>query len=228
ILVKILKAHINSRKRLMTARRMRSIVRLRTRFLFIALPEMQRLLLLSKVCRLSGCTMRKQPFTSRWCSSRETNSMEQRTTLLPPKTPNFIRKRKSCSKKRRRSSSRYLQFRHRQSRRRPAEHPRCRVRCAQRVYGHSAGIAFILLSQLHLSNARCLSYSSEHALPNVHPEIPTPVRPPNIAAAKATCRDIAVQARQSSLRSVVVQSTPPEQRAGFARVPQDKCSRTGP
>src|SRR5882724_6005083 len=183
----------------MTARRMRSIVRLRTRFLFIALPEMQRLLLLSKVYRLSGSTMPTQRFTSRWCSSRETNSMEQRTTLLQPKTPNFIRKRKSCSSKRRRSSLRHLQFRRRQGRRRPAEHLRCRVRRPQRVYGYSAGIAFILLSQLHLSNPRCLSHSSEHALPNVHPEIPNPVRPPNIAAAKAACRGIVVLARQSSL-----------------------------
>src|SRR5260370_28734414 len=95
---------------------------------------MQRLLPLSKVCRLSGCTMHAQPFTSRWCLSRETNSREQRITLLPPKTANFIRKRKSCSKKRKRSSSRHLQFRHRPSRRRPAEQPRCRVRCPPRMW----------------------------------------------------------------------------------------------
>src|SRR5882757_7979912 len=188
----------------MTARRMTSIVRLRTRFHFIALREMERPLPLSEICRLSSCTMPTPPFTSRWCSSRETNSREQRTTLLPPKTPNFIRKRESCSKKRRRSSSRHLQFRRRQSRRRPAEYPRCRVRCPQRVEGHSAGIAFILLSQLHLSNPRCLSHSSEHALPNVHPEIPNPVRPPNIAAAKAACRGIIVLAPRSSLHSGAV------------------------
>src|SRR6266496_5319907 len=162
---------------------------------------MQKLLPLSKVCRLSGCAMPTQPFTSRWYSSRETNSREQRPTLLPPRTANFIRKRKSCLKKRRRSSSRHLQFRRRQSRRGPEQHHRCRVRRPQRVYGHSAGIAFILLSQLHLSNPRCLSHSSEHARPNVHPEIPTPVRPPNIAAAKAACPGIIVLVRQSSLHS---------------------------
>src|SRR5438094_2618227 len=165
---------------------------------------MQRLLPLSKVCRLSSCTMPTPPFTSRWCSSRETNSREQRITLLPPKTANFIRKRKSCLKKRRRSSSRYLQFRRRQSRRRPTEYRRCRVRCSQRAYWHSAASAFILLSQLHLSNPRCPSHSSEHALPNAHPEVPTRVRPSNIAAAKATSRGIIVLARRSSLHSGAV------------------------
>jgi len=54
---------------------------------------------------------------------------------------------------------------------------------------------------LHLSNPRCLSHSFEHALPNAHPDIPTPVCPLSIAAAKAACRGIIVLARQSSLHS---------------------------
>ena len=110
----------------MTARRMRSIVLSRTHFHFIALAEMQRLLPLSKVCRLTSCTIRAQPFTLPWCWSTQANSRKQRITLDLPKTANFIRKRKSCSTKQRRSSSRHLQFPHRQSRR-PAEHARCRL-----------------------------------------------------------------------------------------------------
>src|SRR4030095_5946642 len=137
------------------------------------------------------------------------NSRARRITLLPPKTANLIRKRKSCSKKRKRSSLRHLQFRHQWSRRRPAERLRCRGCCPQRVHGHSVAMAFILLSRLHLSNPRCLSHSSERAPPNVHPEIPTPVRPLNIAAAKAACRGIIVLAHQSSLRSGAVSSNPP-------------------
>src|SRR4030095_11455160 len=101
-----------------------------------------------------------------------------------PKTANSIRRRKSWSKKQRRSSSQRLQSRHRESRRRPTQHRRCNI---------------TVLFQLHLSSSRCLSDSSEHALPNVHLEVPTPVCPPNIAAAKAACRGIIFLARQSSL-----------------------------
>src|SRR4029077_9290523 len=102
-----------------------------THFHFIGFAEKQRLLRLFQNFRPSSCTISTQPLTSHWCSSRETNSREQRITLLPLKTANFIRKRKSCSKKRRRSSLRHLQFRRRQSRRHPGEHPSCRVRCPQ-------------------------------------------------------------------------------------------------
>src|SRR5262249_7098263 len=76
-----------------------------------------------------------------------------------------------------------------------------RVGAAQR---NTAAVGITVLSQLHLSNPRCLSHSSEHALPNVHPEVPTPVCPPNIAAAKAACRGIILLARQFSLRSGAV------------------------
>src|SRR4030095_7438741 len=156
---------------------------------------MQRRLPLSKVWRPTSCTIHTQPFTSRWCSSWETNSRAQRITLLPPKTANFIRKRKNCSKKRKRSSSWRPQFRHLESRRRPPRHRHCSVCCTPPI---------ILLSPLPLSNPRCLSHSFEHALPNVHPEIPSPVRPPNIAAAKAACRGIIVLVRQSSLHAGAV------------------------
>src|SRR5215468_10711079 len=161
---------------------------------------MQRLLPLFKVCRLSTCTMLTQPFMSRWCSPRQTNSREQRITLLPLRTANFFRKRKRYWKRQRRSSSRRPRFRRRLSSHR-AEHPCRRVYCPQRICEHSAGIAFILLSQLHLSNERCLAHSFEHVLLDVHPESPTPVCPPGIAAAKGACRGIIVLGRQSSFHS---------------------------
>src|SRR5262249_20150209 len=103
---------------------------------------MKRPLPLSKVWRLTSWTIRTQPFTSPWSWSTQANSRKQRITLDPPKMTNFIRKRKSCSKKQRRSSSRHLQFPHRQSRR-PAEPARCRLQLSSadeywKCAGHSA------------------------------------------------------------------------------------------
>lgn len=68
--------------------------------------------------------------------------------------------------------------------------------------------------------------SRERALAGEHPGIPTLVRPPNTAAAKAAFRDITVLSRLCSLRSGVAKSIPVSPQSGFVRVLPDKCSRT--
>src|SRR5262249_16745345 len=75
-------------------------------------------------------------------------------------------------------------------------------------YIRSSTAAITLASQLHLSNPRCLAHSFGRALPSERREIPTLLRPSNIADVKAACRDITVLARHYSLRSAVVPSTP--------------------
>src|SRR5438270_13066393 len=122
--------------------------------------------------------------------------MQQRSMSAPPKTKRFIRKKKSCSMKRKRNLSPHLQTRRPANLRcylRKTQPHRYRISSVSTPRGTSlreavnrADVAAItLFLKLPRSNAQCPADSFERVAPTGHREIPTPVRPLNTAVEKS-------------------------------------------